>query len=133
MPDSYETDAGVLSVADEGALVAAASILICEADPDVRRLLIVLMARLGHTAVVLDQSVEVPPRGDVLLLEPSSPRCVEAARKARLLYPELPVVAMGVLPEDAGFLSAGPLALIEKPFTAEALEAAVALFASSPV
>jgi hypothetical protein len=113
--------------------VAQASILICEADPDVRRLLIVLMERLGHTAVVLDPSVEVPPRGDVLLVEPSSPRCVDAARAARLLFPELPVVAMGALPPGAEFLTLGPLVLLEKPFAVDALAAAVATFTPSPV
>jgi hypothetical protein len=113
--------------------VAKASILISEADPDVRRLLIVLMERLGHEAVVLDASVEVPPRADVLLLEPASPRCVAAARAARLLFPELPVVAMGALPPGAEFLHDGPLALIEKPFTVDVLEAAVAIFTPSPV
>jgi CheY-like chemotaxis protein len=113
--------------------VATASILICEADPDVRRLLLVLMERLGHVAVVLDSSVEVPPRGDVLLLEPASSRCLAAARTARLLFPKLPIIAMGALPEEAGFLADGPLALIEKPFTVDALAAAVAVFAPSPV
>ena len=110
-----------------------ASILICEVDPDVRRLLIVLIERLGHTAVVLDSSVEVPPRGSVLLLEPSSPRCVETARAARLLFPELPVVAMGAIPDSAGFRAGGPLVLLEKPFTVYELAAAVAAFAPSPV
>jgi CheY-like chemotaxis protein len=112
--------------------VAAASILICEADPDVRRLLIVLMERLGHVAVVLDSSVEAPPRGDVLLLEPASERCLDAARSARVVSPELPIVAMGALPESAGFAADGPLALLEKPFTVDALAATVAVFAPSP-
>ena len=110
-----------------------ASILICEVDPDVRRLLIVLVERLGHAAVVLDSSVEVAPRGSVLLLEPSSPTCVAAARAARMLFPELPIIAMGALPESAAFLADGPLVLLEKPFTVDGLAAAVAGFAPSPV
>ncbi len=113
--------------------MALASILICEADPDVRRLLLVLMERRGHTAVVLDKDAEVPPRADVLLLEPSSPRCVEAARTARRLSPELPIVAMGALPDSAAFLEDGPLVLIEKPFTVDALAAAVETFTAYPV
>jgi hypothetical protein len=67
-----------------------ASILVSEADHDVRRLLIVLMERLGHEAIALDPFVEIPPRGDLLLLEPSTPWCVEQARLARTFFPETP-------------------------------------------
>ena len=58
-----------------------AKILVSEADPDVRRLLIVLVRRLGHEAVVIDPDVEVPPRADLLLAEHGSHD------------PELPVVS----------------------------------------
>jgi hypothetical protein len=113
--------------------VAVASILISEADPDVRRLLVVLMERLGHEAVVLDRRVEVPPRGDLLLLEPTVGWCVEQARLARLFYPELPIVCMGFLPRGGSSLARGPIAFLEKPFSVEALEAAVAALVPSPV
>ena len=111
-----------------------ASIMVSEADPDVRRLLIVLMKRLGHEAVVLDR-LEAPPRGDLLLLEPASPSCLEQARVVRVSSPELPIVCMGVPPADAGFLADGPLTYLEKPFTVDALARAVAglLPAPSPV
>ena len=49
-----------------------AKILISEADPDVRRLLTVLVGRLGHEAVVIDPDVAVPPRADLLLAEPGT-------------------------------------------------------------
>jgi hypothetical protein len=49
-----------------------AKILVSEADPDIRRLLIVLVRRLGHEAVVIDPDVEVPPRADLLLAEPGT-------------------------------------------------------------
>ena len=49
-----------------------AKILVSEADPDVRRLLIVLVRRLGHEAVVIDPDVAVPPRADLLLAEPGT-------------------------------------------------------------
>ncbi len=58
-----------------------AKILVSEADPDVRRLLILLVRRLGHEAVVIDPTVEVPPRADLLLAE-------DGAHD-----PELPVVS----------------------------------------
>ena len=114
-----------------GSLVAVASILVCEADPDVRQLLIVLMRRLGHDPVVLDGNVEVPPRGEALLLEPASPGCLAAARRARLFFPELPIVCMGALPEGDAF--DGPVEFLEKPFTVESLEAVVSLVLPSPV
>lgn len=103
-----------------------ASILVSEADPDVRRLLLMLMERLGHDAVALESGVEDPPRGDLLLLEPNAARCIEQARVARLAQPELPIVCMGALPDDAAFLLDGPLAFLEKPFRVEELEVAVA-------
>ena len=113
--------------------MAVASILISEADPDVRRLLTVLMKRQGHEPVVLDRDAEVPPRADVFLLDPAARRCVDQAWQVRLYHPHVPVVCMGPPPEDAGFLDEGPVAYLEKPFTVEALEAAVAIFVPSPV
>jgi hypothetical protein len=109
-----------------------ASILVSEADPDVRRLLIVLMRRLGHDAVALDRNVDVPPRGALLLLEPAAPWCVEHARLARLFFPELPIVCMGAPPAGSGFLDDGLVAYLEKPFTVEALEAAVVALTPAP-
>ena len=49
-----------------------AKILVSEADPDVQRLLTVLVRRLGHEAVVIDPDVAVPPRADLLLAEPGT-------------------------------------------------------------
>jgi hypothetical protein len=61
-----------------------AKILVSEADPDVRRLLTVLVRRLGHEAVVIDPGVVAPPRADLLLLDPG--------RFALAHVPELPVI-----------------------------------------
>ena len=58
-----------------------AKILVSEADPDVRRLLTVLVRRLGHEAVVVEPGVPVPPRADLLLAEPGTH------------VPELPMIA----------------------------------------
>jgi hypothetical protein len=62
-----------------------AKILISEADPDVQRLLSVLVRRLGHEAVVIGPDVAVPPRADLLLVEPGR-------RFARTRVPDLPVI-----------------------------------------
>jgi DNA-binding NtrC family response regulator len=115
------------------AFVATASILISEADPDVRRLLTVLMERLGYEAVALDRHVEVPPRADLLLVEPLAPWCVEQAKLARMFFPELPIVCMGQIPDGTEFPGHGVVALLEKPFTVQALETAVSALAPSPV
>ncbi len=102
-----------------------ASILLSEADPDVRRLLVVLLARIGHAAIVLGGGTEVPPPADLLLLEPASQPYLEQALIARELDPSLPIVCVSVLPAEARFLTLGPLAYLEKPFTLEELDAAI--------
>jgi CheY-like chemotaxis protein len=110
-----------------------AKILVSEADPDVRRLLVVLVRRLGHDAVVLDSDAEAPPRGDLLLLEPTSRRCLEQARAVRSDAPDLPVICMSALTEDGRFLLGGPLDFLPKPFTVEQMrERVVRTLAGAP-
>jgi DNA-binding NtrC family response regulator len=94
-----------------------AKILISEIDPDVRRLLTVLVTRLGHEPVVLDPDVAVPPRGDLLLLEPEARTSIGHARLVRAYFPELPVICMGAIDEGGCFLKRGPLRFLPKPFT----------------
>jgi len=109
-----------------------ASILLSEADPDVRQLLIVLLERLGHEAIVLEGGVETPPPADLMLLEPSSPERLDQAREIRAERPSLPVVCVSVLPAEAWFLTLGPLAYLTKPFTVAELESTIeAALASS--
>ena len=100
-----------------------ASVLVSEADPDVRRLLVLVIERLGHEAIVLDGDLEIPHHIDLVLVEPTSPACIEQARRAREHRPELPVVAMSALPPGAEFLMSGPLEYLEKPFTIDGLVA----------
>lgn len=111
-----------------------AKILVSEADPDVRRLLAVLVRRLGHDPVVLDAGVEAPPRGDLLLLEPTSGRCLAQAQAVRADSPEVPVICMSALTEDGRFLLSGPIGYLPKPFTVEQMrERIVETLAASPV
>jgi DNA-binding NtrC family response regulator len=98
-----------------------ASILLSEADPDVRRLLVVLLERIGHNAIVLDGGNDVPPSADLLVLEPSSARRPTQARVARELDPMLPVISVSALPAAARFLTGGPLSYLPKPFTFDQL------------
>jgi CheY-like chemotaxis protein len=102
-----------------------ARILVSEADPDVRRLLVVLIERLGHEAIVLDADVAVPPRAELLLVEPQSALCLENARLVRTYFPELPVLALNALPDNAAFLQRGPFGYLQKPFTVEIMRTTV--------
>lgn len=102
-----------------------ANILLSEADPDVRRLLAILLERLGHDVIVLDGGPELPPPGDLMLLEPSSPEHLEQAQLARELDPSLPIVCVSILPAEARFLALGPLAHLVKPFTFDQLDATI--------
>ena len=111
-----------------------ATILVSEADPDVRRLLVVLIERLGHKALVLDPDVVVPPRADLLLVEPESTVCLEHARLVRAYFPHLPVICMNALPDAGGFLTRGPLEYLQKPFTVDVMRTTVrAALGMSPV
>lgn len=100
-----------------------ASILISEAEPDVRRLLAVMVERLGHDAGVLDGDLVAPPRADLLLVELSSGPGLEHARLVRAFFPEVPIVCFGPLPEQAGFIERGRIHYLAKPFTLEQLGA----------
>src|SRR4051794_3960683 len=102
--------------------MASSRVLISEVEPDVRRLLVMLVERLGYEAVVLGADIVVPPRGDILLVEPVAPMGIEHARLARAFFPELPVVCLNPLPANAGFLGRGPTFFLPKPFGPEALE-----------
>jgi DNA-binding response OmpR family regulator len=102
-----------------------ASILLSESDPDVRRLLVVLLERLGHEAIVLEDGVAAPPPADLMLLEPAAPGRLEQAREIRAQRPSLPVVCVSMLPVEARFLTLGPLAYLAKPFTVAQLDATI--------
>jgi DNA-binding NtrC family response regulator len=101
----------------------ASSVLVSEEDPDVRRLLVMVIERLGHEAIVLDRDVDLPARVDLVLVEPTSAACLEEARRAREHRPEVLVVAMSALTPAADFLKCGPLEYLEKPFTIDGLVA----------
>jgi hypothetical protein len=106
--------------------MAAARILVSEADRDVRRLLVVLIERLGHEALVLEPDVLVPPHADLMLVDPESTVCLEHARLVRAYFPGLPVLCMNALPDAGSFLTrGGPLGYLPKPFTVEFMRTTV--------
>jgi len=85
-----------------------------------------LLTRLGHEAIVLGGGEDdVPPPADLLLLEPASTECVEQAWLVRLFRPDIPVICLGALPDDAWFLTLGPISYLTKPFTLDQLDAVI--------
>ena len=102
-----------------------ATILLCEADPDVRRLLGLLLERLRHEVVALDRAPASIPAVDLMILEPASSACLDHARRAREEQPRLPILCVSVLPDDGEFLELGPLGFLPKPFALEKLGDAV--------
>lgn len=110
-----------------------ARILISEADRDVRRLLTVLVRRLGHEPVVLDEDGDAPPRGDLLLVDPSSAKARERARAVRAAQPDLPVICMNCIDEQGRFLLDGPFDYLPKPFTIEQMRDRVSQALGSPL
>jgi CheY-like chemotaxis protein len=101
-----------------------ASILLLEGDPDVRRLLLIVLADLGHTATAPDGDGDVPQSTECLLVDPVSPRLLDQARRARAATPGLPIICTSFLKQRA-FSGAGPLVHLAKPFTPDQLGAAI--------
>jgi hypothetical protein len=106
-------------------------------EPDVRRLLVVLIERQGHEAIVLEPDVVVPPPADVLLCDPVARTSVEHARLVRAFVPELPILCLNPLPDTAGFLGRGPTLFLPKPFAPDQLhtmlDRALTATAASPL
>jgi DNA-binding response OmpR family regulator len=100
-----------------------ASILVSEADPDVRRLLVALLQRRGHKAIVLGTDVVVPPRADVLLVDPVAPVSLTHARLVREHSPTMVVICLNPLPDAVRLPGTGTLLFLPKPFAPDALDA----------
>jgi DNA-binding response OmpR family regulator len=104
-----------------------ASILLLESDPDVRRLLRILLTDLGHSAVALEVEQEVSAGTDCLLLDPVSQIHLEQARRAREADPTLAIVYTSFLKDDDRDLMTGPSIYLQKPFTGDELDASISL------
>jgi DNA-binding NarL/FixJ family response regulator len=88
---------------------------------DVKQLIEHALGRLGH--VSLGEGEET--RANVLLLEPASAPDLEAARRLRELWPELPIVCVSISPPFPEVLELRPAAYLVKPFTVAGLRATV--------
>ena len=99
-----------------------ARILLSEIDPDVRWLLRLLLERSGHEVVLPG----TPSRElDLLVLEPASGEGVASARAARTERPDLPILCVSILPDEAEELGLRPVSYLAKPFSVEEFAAAV--------
>jgi DNA-binding NtrC family response regulator len=110
-----------------------ARILISEADRDVRRLLTVLARRLGHEPVLLEEDLDLPPHGDLLLVDPTSATALERARRVRRAQPDIPVICMNCVGEHGRFLLEGASDYLPKPFTVDQMRDRVAQALASPL
>jgi len=93
-----------------------ARILISEPHEDVRKLLLRMVAELGHEGLVMD--VPTPERflrSDLFLVEPAAPIGAVLAKAAHLIRPDLPIVFVSVEPTPE--LDVEPSAHVMKPFT----------------
>jgi DNA-binding response OmpR family regulator len=93
-----------------------ARILLSEIDPDVRWLLRLLLERAGHEVVLPGAP---PEELDLLVLEPASGEGVASARAARAERPELPILCVSILPDEAEELGLGSVSYLAKPFSVE--------------
>src|SRR6266850_1937063 len=67
----------------------------------------------------------IPPQADLLLVEPESTIGLEHARLVRAYFPDLPVLCLNALPEAGSFLTKGPVAFLQKPFTVDVMRTTV--------
>jgi hypothetical protein len=87
-------------------------VLIAEPDADVRSMLAVAVARLGHEPVYTGEA-------DAVLLEPA---CLVAQDQVQ---PDRPVVCFSIYPEERGLAPAGTVAYLQKPASSASLGAAL--------
>jgi len=91
-----------------------ARILLSEIDPDVRWLLRLLLERSGHEVVLPG----TPSRElELLVVGPAWAEGVGSARAARNERPDLPVLCVSILPDEAEELGLGSVSYLAKPFS----------------
>ena len=99
-------------------------ILVVEPHRDIRSLLEIVIARLGHEAVVHDATEELVADVDAAVIDPGQPGALVIAQ--RLSARCVPTVLTSIFPPDRDALDLGPVAYLVKPFPLYALEDALA-------
>ena len=116
---------------DSGMMAAVGRVLILEPQPEIRDLVGLVAARLGHEVLT---ELPTPTRSlDVVVVESESFRGFLAAQVLRERFPDLPIICASIAPPSARTAELRPLAYLQKPFTLGELERALtrALPASS--
>ena len=98
-------------------------ILIVEPHRDIRYLLEVVVARLGHVPVVCEATDEEPADVDAAVIEPAELGALPLAE--RLRSRGVAVVLTSIFPPEAEALALQPVAYLVKPFPLYALEDAL--------
>lgn len=102
-----------------------ARILICADDIAVESLLVVVARQMGHDPEVVGAAPpELPPAGDLFLVDPTASRATAWATVLRR-RDAIPVVAIGLNPFDPGSLGFEPTEVVKKPFGLEELRSAI--------
>ena len=102
-----------------------ASILISEPNAEVRALLELLVARLGHRPLRAEELAE-GTEPELILLEPASSAGVEQAKRLRARLAHLPIVCASILPPGPEVDGLEPVSYLVKPVRLRELQAAIA-------
>lgn len=107
-------------------MAALAKILILHPPDDVRELIALSVARLGHEAVVREASTDgALPDVDVVVVEPSVPSSVTLVQRLRRSHPAVPVICVSIEPRTREVDVLTPFAYLLKPFHLRDLERAL--------
>jgi len=100
-----------------------ARILIFEPHADIRSLLELVVHRLGHEAVLVDDANAALLPVDAAVIEPGDGNGLPLAQ--RLRAQGTPIVFASIFPPDNELLALGPVAYLVKPFSLYELETAL--------
>ena len=101
-------------------------VYVVEPSVEVRDLFALLLARLGHEAVVHSRNGASEEGIDVLLVEPADPDAFALARDLHRRRPEVPIVCASIEPKTSAVTELDPRAYLVKPFGLAELERALA-------
>jgi len=99
-------------------------VLVVEPHRDIRSLLEIVIARLGHEAVVYDGAEERLSDVDAAVIDPGKRADLLLAQRLRARC--VPTILTSIFPPEREALDLGPIAYLVKPFPLYALEDALA-------
>ena len=101
-----------------------ARILIFEPHADISALLELVVRRLGHEPVVVEDTATVANGFDAAVIEPGEGSGLPLAKKLR--EHETPLIFTSIFPADQKLLALAPVSYLVKPFSLFELETALA-------